>query len=360
MAILTYAVKTGGSTMSNTNDLINQNKARAITIQWWCIAGLFVSLVLYLAFHLWLFDPPTKGSLLIWYGVTTKSGISQRALDWTLWGLIGTFVYLLTEVTVHYRDIERDAPKNFSFLAFTPWYVSTLLKGPFTVLVIMLFFNAANLNLTGTNSNNPAIAFTFSKLDHRVTVAIAFVLGFYSRVGRSVLDNVVKSLFPKAWAESHLSFEIKSREKQVVIGESAIFETSPKTDVVWAASLGSIDAAGKYTAPTRMEDCNKTAVISAVTTDKQSIARATVVELLPFRIRVEPGAEVLEHGAEYTFIAPAEYEVKWSATNGNMNEKDGKFSADPNPELQEVTITATIKKGSQKGKYSKLTLKYKE
>ncbi len=346
--------------MSNVNDLINQNKARAKLIQRWCIAGLFLSILLYIVFHLWLFDPPAKWTYLDWYGVTTKSGISERALDWTLWGLIGTFIYLLTEVTSHYRDIKRDAPKDSSFLAYTPWYVSTLLKGPFTVLVIMLFINAANLNLTGDTSDNPAIAFTFSKLDHRVTVAIAFVLGFYSRVGRSVLDNVVKSLFPKAWAEAHQSFVIKSGNKQVVIGEGAIFETSPKTDVVWSASLGSIDAAGKYTAPTSQDDSNKNVVISAVSTDKQSIARATTVELLPFRISVEPDVDVLVPGTAYTFTAPPEFEVKWSATNGNIDPGNGKFSTDAETEAKEVTITATVKKGSHKGKYSRLTLKYKD
>lgn len=344
--------------MTNENDPVKKNQNRAMLIQGLCVAGLILTIVLYLAFHLWFFQPPPKWNGLIWYGVTTESGISERALDWTLWGTIGTFIYLLTEITYHYRDIEKNAPQNNSFLAFTPWYVSTLLKGPFTVLVIMLFFNAANLQLTGTNGTDSAIAFTFSQLDHRVSVAIAFVLGFYSRVGRSVLDNVVKSLLPKAWAEAHLSFEIEPQEKQVVIGESTIFETTPKADVVWAASLGSIDATGKYDAPTSLEDSNKTAVITAVSTGVQRVARSSVIELLPFRISIEPSVEAIERGKEYTFRAPPEYKVKWAATNGNIDDQNGKFTADTDPKVVEVTITATISKGNLKGKYSKLTLKY--
>jgi hypothetical protein len=349
---------TGGLPMSENNNLVARNKKRAQTIQIFCIVGLAVTILLYLAFHIWFFELLEKGHVFKWYGVTQVSGIYQRALDWTLWGLIGTFIYLLTEITFHYRVIEENAPKNNSFLAFTPWYISTLLKSPFTVLVIMLFFNAANLNLTGTDSDNPAIAFEFSKLDHRVTVAIAFVLGFYSRVGRSVLDGMVKSLFPKAWAEAHETFEINPKDAKIVLGESAIFDTSPKTDVVWATSLGSIDSIGRFTAPINIEDCNKTAVITAVSTGTQSIAKSAVVEILPFKIEIEPSVASLEHGKEYTFLGPAELSLQWEATNGNMNPKTGKFSADPDKTVQEVTITATVSKGDLKGKYSRLSMKY--
>lgn len=345
--------------MSTQKDLITQNEKRAKTIQLWCIIGLIITIILYFAFHLWILDYPGYLLPVTWYDVTTRSGISERALDWALWGLIGTFIYLLSEITYHFRDIEKNAPKKQSFIEYTPWYISTLLKGPFTVLVIMLFFNAANINLTGTNGDTPAIAFKFSDLDHRVSVALAFVLGYYGRVGRQVLDGIVKSLLPKAWAEAHENFEIKPKDTIAVLGESAIFETSPKVDVVWGTSLGSIDATGKYTAPVNFEDCNKTAIVTAVSTGKQSIARSASVEILPFKINMTPSADLIEHGVEYAFLVPTEFQVEWSATNGNMDRKTGKFTADPDPTVSEVIISAIISRGDLKGKFSKLTLKYK-
>jgi hypothetical protein len=190
-------------------------------------------------------------------------------------------------------------------------------------------------------------------------VAIAFVLGFYSRVGRSVLDNIVKSLLPKAWAEANQSFEINPKNTQVVIGESTIFETTPKTDVVWATSLGTIDSVGKFTSPGSKDDCNKTAIITAVTSGTQAIARSASVEVLPFRIDIEPSSETIDHGAEYNFIAPAAYDVDWTSTNGTINKKNGKFTSDADTKIEVVTIMAKISKGEMKDKYSKLTLKYK-
>ncbi|KPL07364.1 hypothetical protein AMJ86_04635 [bacterium SM23_57] len=346
--------------MSAQEKSIIKNQKRARTIQLWCIIGLMIAIGLYFAFHLWIFDNPGYLLPVRWYHVTTKSGISERALDWTLWGLIGTFIYLLSEITYHYRDIEKNAPVNQSFMAYTPWYISTLLKGPFTVLVIMLFFNAANINLTGTNGDTPAIAFKFSELDHRVSVALAFILGYYGRVGREVLNGIVKSLLPKAWAEAHENFQIKPKDAVIALGETAIFETSPKVDVVWGSSLGSIDSTGKYTSPANIEDCNKTAIITAVSTGTQSIARSASAEILPFKINITPSVELVEHGAEYTFLAPSEYQVEWTTTNGVIDRRTGVFKADPDPKVQAVTITATVTKGELKGKYSKITMKYKE
>lgn len=346
--------------MSTENDLIIRNQQRAIIIQRWCLAGLIATILVYLAFHLWFFELPEKWYLLNWYGVTSESGISQRALDWALWGLIGTFIYLLTEITFHYREIAKNSPIDQSFLAYTPWYVSTLLKGPFTVLVIMLFINAANLNLTGIDGDNPAIAFNFSALDHRVSVAIAFVLGYYGRVGRQVLDGIVKSLLPKAWAETHENFEIKPGDAQIVLGESTLFNTSPKVEVVWAASLGTIEATGKYTAPVGADYANKTAVITATSTGAQRITKSSILEILPFKINIEPAVDLIEHGKEYTFLVPADLKVDWTATNGDIDTKTGKFIAGTQPSVREVTITAVVAKGDLKGSFGKLTLKYKE
>jgi hypothetical protein len=43
-----------------------------------------------------------------------------------------------------------------------------------------------------------------------------------------------------------------------------------------------------------------------------------------------------------------------------IDRKTGVFTADPDPTAKEVTITATVNKGEFKGKYSKITMKYKE
>ena len=90
-------------------DYINRQSKRAKKLMWSFIAALVITAVLYFAFHLWLFHPAEPGK---WYAVTSGSARSERALDWLLWSLAGTLVYLLVEIARHYQAIGENARKG--------------------------------------------------------------------------------------------------------------------------------------------------------------------------------------------------------------------------------------------------------
>lgn len=343
------------------NDYVTRQSRRAWMLLWCYIAGLVTTAVLYLAFHLVLLEPENA---LKWYAIDVDSGMSERALDWVLFSLAGTLIYLMVEVGHHYQAIgdsarERSDPDVYpvSFLEKTPWNIVTLAKGPIIAVVILLFFNAADLKLTGANNQDPAFAFDFSELDHRVTLLLAFALGFYSRVARNVLDQIVKALFGRAWAEAHEDFGIEPSEAEVVLGETTVFKTKPATEVIWAASLGTIDAkTGRYDAPKEYTHCGATAVITAVSTGTPAMARSASVKLVPFKIS---GPDRVQIDQEYSYSVskpPEAGEVEWSLSPdpaGGKIDKKGKYTAPKAPPSgNTVTVKANIK--GKPGCYSSL------
>lgn len=328
-----------------------EERARAVSLGRWGLCILVATCLLYLAFHFWWLNPSTYGQ---WYAVTATSARSQRALDWALWGLGGTLLYLMTEFASRYATLGKES-KNpaevTSFINYTPWYISTLIRGPVITVVIIFFLNAANLNLTGPGTGGgsapSAFSFNFSALDHTVTLFFAFVLGFYSRVARAVLDSIMKSLFPGAWAEAYEDFDIEPSEVKVVIGETKSFKTKPAKVVDWATSLGTIDTSGKYTAPQESE-CGARASVTAVS---GRIARTAVVTLVPFEI-TGPQSITLQDPSQ-----PCSYGVskpksgvnyKWALSpatgGGTINPTNGVYTPPKPAEAQtdKVTITATV------------------
>jgi hypothetical protein len=335
----------------NEQDYINRQSERANQLIRWFIIALAITALLYFAFHLWLLDPSKPMS---WYAVRSDSARSQRALDWLLWSLAGTLVYLLVEAGYHYTAIQENAKKGslsfsypVSFIEKTPWNLVTLVRGPIIAVVILFFFNAGALELTGPTGDK-AFSFVFSELDHPVTLLLAFVLGFYSRVAREVLNGIVKTLFAKAWAEAYGDFKIEPSDTKVVLGETMVFKTTPATEVVWAASLGTIDATGKYTAPKEPEHCGK-AVITAVSTGTQSLARSATVTLVPFEITGPTKVELGEK--DYTYGVTKKPDggkaIEWSISpdpaGGKINSAGVYTTPAQAPAgTDKVTITATI------------------
>ena len=304
-------------------DYVKRQIKRARTLLWWYISGLLLASLAYLAFHLLFFKLPGPIFPLEWRAVTANSGLSERAFDWGLWSLVGTIVFLLLEVQKYYRVIPKLAKEGSpnlsyepSFIEYSPWHISTLIRGPLIAVVILLFLNAANLNLTGNNGEE-AIKLTFSELDHRATLLLAFILGCHHRVARNVLNGIVKSLFSKAWAEANEDFVIEPDEAKLVLGETKMFKTNPRTDVIWSASLGTIDNTGKFTAPKDPEHCNVRIVISAISTGKQTISRSVTVTVVPFEIYGEKEIVLSEKSAQFAYsISPFLENVKWDLLPG--------------------------------------------
>ncbi len=258
---------------------ISRQSKRARLLLWMFVLGLLLTIFFYVAAHLQVQGEAPKA--LQWVTVSSTSEWQARALDWVLWSLAGTLVFLLLEVANHYPAIWNQSGKATqppSFEEYTPWYLANLIRGPIIAVVILFFFDAADLRLTGPGDTT-GVSFVMKGLDHRVTLLLAFVLGFYSRVARRVLDGIVRSLFGRAWAEAHEEFEIEPAEKVVALGGVTLVRTKPATDVIWAASLGTVDATGKYTAPESGEYAGATVVITAVSKGTYPVAKSTAITL---------------------------------------------------------------------------------
>jgi hypothetical protein len=332
-------------------DYIDQQGRRARGLKIWLFILLGVALLLYLFFHLWAFDPPEELMPFNWIRIDTASGISKRALDWVLFSLIGTLIYLLTEIAKNYPNITSTAKKKeSSFIEYTPWYVTTLVKGPFIAVIILLFFYTAEFKLTG-DDGSLGLNLDFSELDHRATVLLASVLGFYSRVARNVLDNIMKSLFSKAWAEAHEEFEIDPGSANVILGGSKAFQTSPHTDVVWAASAGTIGTDGVYKAPAEDTALGTTAMITATSKGAATITRSAVVNIVPFTIIGDEKVVIGSPDSYNYHVEPAESnEIEWKLSPKEAGKIIAGNYTPPTAEEVEaekyrfVTITATNKK----------------
>ncbi len=166
--------------------------------------------------------------------------------DWLLWALIGMTAYLLIEVARHLRSV---ANGDGNFLAETSWYWAQLATGPLIAFVILLLFVHINVDLlTGDES---ALAVNLKKYPSDLLIVPAFLLGFYGRVTREVLDQIMRKVFAGAWRAANGDFEIviKGQPGDDAVSSMATLETQPPVVVTWSATAGKIDSSGVFTPP---------------------------------------------------------------------------------------------------------------
>lgn len=204
-------------------------------------------------------------------------------LDWFLASLAGVLLYILTNIAYHYQKSIRyykyDTGQEPNFIAFTPWYISTIVKAPVIAFVVLIFLTNLNIEIAGLTLN-------FSDLNAALLLVIAFVLGFYSRVARKQLDQIVKTIFNKAYSQAEEEFVLVPRSASVVFGQSQKFNTSPYTDVTWVSSAGTIED-GLYIAPADQDKDavpNRVINIAAVPKDPNIPRASATVTLVPFKI----------------------------------------------------------------------------
>jgi hypothetical protein len=259
--------------------------------------------------------------------------------DWLLSSLIGVLLYALVNVAYWYHQ------KHPRFVAFTPWYISTILKGPIVAFIIMLFVTSVSLEISGLDIDLTAIG-------ANALLVAAFVLGFYSRVAREQLNLIVKALFSKAYSRAEEVFSIAPQEAQVRFGQSVVFRTVPATDVTWLASVGKIEN-GTYTAPKAGDADAQSGQIVQITAvpEDPDVPRATAqVTLVPFEI---VGKDRIAYEATESYqVAPEQADgVNWSAApeiSGASIDDKGVYKAPTKQaakeaEADKVTITATSK-----------------
>ena len=218
-------------------------------------------------------------------------------LDWFLASLAGVLLYILTNIAYHYQKASRyykyDTGQEPNFIAFTPWYISTIVKAPVIAFVVLIFLTNLNIEIAGLTLN-------FSELNAALLLVIAFVLGFYSRVARTQLDQIVKTIFNKAYSQAEEEFVLVPRSATVVFGQSQKFNTSPYTDVTWVSSAGTIED-GLYIAPADQDKDavpNRVINIAAVPKDPNIPRASATVTLVPFKIS---GDNKIDYGEMKTY-----------------------------------------------------------
>lgn len=250
-----------------TNILTEQQTQRARFLFIGLFSGLLLTITSWILLHggLWW----ANGRWLDPFTTT-----SNQWLDWILVSLIGVLLYLLTTASRWYRTLltaqetnlqEQKEEERAMFVEMTPWYITTLIKGPFIVLVIIIFLTNVSLDISG-------LTVDFTQLSPEALLVVAFVLGFYSRVAREQLNMIVKTLFSKAYSKAEEAFTIIPHVKDIASGQTVQFKTSYPLEVTWLASAGQIEN-GVYTAPDGMK-AGQEVQITAVPKDA-NIPRAT-------------------------------------------------------------------------------------
>jgi hypothetical protein len=252
--------------------------------------------------------------------------------EWLLSSLIGALLYALVNIAYWYHQ------KHPRFVAFTPWYISTILKGPIVAFIIMLFVTSVSLEISGLDVD-------FADMNRAPLLVAAFALGFYSRVAREQLNLIVKALFSKAYSRAEEEFSIAPQGAQVRFGQTVVFRTVPTTDVTWLASAGKIEN-GTYTAP-KKEDAKSGQVvqITAVPEDPD-VPRATAeLTLVPFEI---VGKDRIAYEATESYqVAPEQAGgVTWAVSpeiRGSSIDDKGVYKAPTEARVDKATIKAISK-----------------
>lgn len=125
----------------------------------------------------------------------------QRLLEYFFWGLFGTLIYLLNDLVDFRKKDDRE-----SFYVILPWYIFTLIRGPFTVLVVMMGLNAIQFGVTGLE-----VGLNLAPIE--IIIVLSASLGFYHRIAKDQLGTLVKGFFPDAWAKADMDNEGKTQDE---------------------------------------------------------------------------------------------------------------------------------------------------
>ncbi len=213
-----------------------------------------------------------------------EPNLAEQYLDWLFASLLGVLLYAITEIAKHFPKIKD---QKAWFRQYTPWNISTVVKGPIFAIVILWVLSNVTVGVGDvTEEAFAGIGIEIGSLPAPILWGTAFILGFYSRMAREQLDLIAKTLFGRAWNLAQ-GFEVIGPEDGIVLLKGThTFKTEPKADVVWTATKGTIDAAsGVYTAP---EDGDGTPVtIRASLRSDPSITEFQQIILRAFKISGE-------------------------------------------------------------------------
>lgn len=242
----------------------------------------------------------------------------RQWIDWLLWALIGMSASLLLDVARHLRSVAKG---EGDFLGETSWYWAQLATGPLIAFVILLLFVHIKVDLL--SGDEASVQVNLRDYPSDLLLVPAFLLGFYSRVTREVLDQIMRRIFAGAWRAANGDFEIVTKGQEVVddevLSESQVaFDTKPpQLGTLWTATDGSINNVGLFTAP--KVDAAKEVFVTAIS---PSLNRSVVksVKVVKFKFKIDPSGPGLALQAGQTQALtiqpppPATEQVDWVIT----------------------------------------------
>ncbi len=295
---------------------------------------------------------------------TTKANRALAELEtfqylaWVFAAWAGASVYLIGQIATYYPKIKESEEEDdkADFVKYTYWYASTFLKAPILALVVMWFLVNLNIELGADGATNAVgVAVNFSQFGPYVMIGVAFVLGFYGRVTRKQLDIIAKYLFTRAWALAEQGFElVVPSVKSILINDVHTFTTNPPMDVVWSATLGTIDPEkGTYEAPKELSAHNKETIIRASLKAEPASTDFAKIALKALRIK---GDNKLKEGEDASLSLETKLEgfdltkATWKVDSKDVGTGETyKFERKPGTYRVSVTATHTAKETKEDG-----------
>ncbi len=185
------------------------------------------------------------------------SNKAGRLMELVFWSWFGTLLYLLMEIYKHYPPAKSDL---LSFIAYTPWYFITAIKGPFVALFVLFGLTSVNIQIS-------TITVALDQARIELLLFVAAVLGFYNRVAQAQLEILVEKIFPEAWKRAQGSpMTIQPPITSLELGKTQQFSVIPNQEVEWKIDphgCGEITTQGVYTAPNDETKADQSVTIKA-------------------------------------------------------------------------------------------------
>ncbi len=280
----------------------------------------------------------------------TSESVGATYLTWIFASWAGVCVYLLKMCARRYYKI---GDPDTDFFKYTPWYIINFFRAPLLAIVVMWILTTVDIELGTTGS--PGAILNFKELPSVVLLSIAFILGLYARVCKEQLNLITKAIFPKAWVMAMEEFTVNGPDTLLLKGE-VTFTTDPTSDVIWAATLGTIDPeTGVYQAPSDISTDNRTVIVRASLRNDPSKTNFKEVTLKLFKIEVEGNLIEANVGDSIKLslipglsdqVNTADLkDIHWSSSHGGKFEPtSGSSSTYTVPEIDVGTVSKPMEK----------------
>ena len=127
------------------------------------------------------------------------TGSLDRWIELGLWAFFGNLVFLLNEIKNEMETYFPQITKKEEIKGFikpTPWYVVYFFRGPFIAMVILVALSSINFEIVGVSLN-------LKTSPIEVSIVLAAILGYYSRVAAAQLEIITTKFLGAAWKKAY-------------------------------------------------------------------------------------------------------------------------------------------------------------